>query len=845
MGFWSSLFGFDDRQAPPQVVNQATKFPEELAPYIKELLGEAQTLYGAQKEEGYQPYTGETIAPLTPEELQAQEGLKGLIGTAQPYLKEALETYRTGAEKFTPEAAQEYMSPYQRAVTDIEKREAQKVFERDIMPRFEKQAVQAGGMSGLGSRAAIQAGQLGQAQMQQMGDIEAKGLQKSYMDAQKLFADQKARERLTAGDIGRTGVGMYQAGLADQGLLQDIGQQKRELGQAALDEAYYKFLKEQSYPQDIISQYSGTVYGTPKIGPSRTTTTTGNLAPYQPGVGQQLMGLGLAGLNIYGMGGGFGNSSIVGKAFQAPGGGTRSLLKEGGQIESGLSNLPVVRRQTGGPNKPSLEWLARHGRTLEIRQDAAKKLGLGESIADPRYIKRIQQAPATPLSTTKKALAALSQSTLPPGTLNVGTGGPGEFEGSAGELSARREEGQREKPSGQGRSSSPTDIKRFIQGLYQGDRGDLENIGVVGIDEISGGTIGGMNVKPDIKKTIAAREATLAQDPRFNKAIQRKRKEDAIKKEMEIRTGGQTEIEKLQQEGYTAEEEANTAFLKEQEELVEKLGGYPGDIIGDAIDKGMEERGIVGMLTKTLNVTAKGLGKRSEKINSELRKLNKNEFEIKKELRKDKRTDKLANLEKKQDISLKEIAAKVGLEKELEKLPFDLRKQVLSELVSESALEDSAINKTAKAHKIITDYINAYTAYIKAKKEGTTSQIKGSDYNALIKSIDSKLNSIIDEKTQTIGGKAITAESRKEIANIRTTAERILGGEISYKGRTGPIAARAYANDKINSLGADPRPQGVPSDAKKGTYEGKTIWIIDKNTAYDATGKRIKIKQEN
>ena len=338
MGFWSSLFGFGDSKPATQVVQQVSKFPEELSPYIKEILGEAQTLYGAQKEEGYQPYTGETIAPLTPEELQAQEGLKGLVGTAQPYLKEALETYRTGAEKFTPEAAQEYMSPYQRAVTDIEKREAQKVFERDVMPRFEKQAVQAGGMSGLGSRAAIQAGQLGQAQMQQMGDIEAKGLQKSYMDAQKLFAEQKARERTAAGDIGRTGTGLYQAGLADQGLLQSIGQQKRELGQTALDEAYYKFLKKQAYPQDIISQYSGTVYGAPNIGPSKTITSTGT--PYQPSTGQTLLGLGLTGLNIYGMGGGFGGD-WTGKQFQK-----NVWGKKGGSI-GGLSGLPVVRRKSG------------------------------------------------------------------------------------------------------------------------------------------------------------------------------------------------------------------------------------------------------------------------------------------------------------------------------------------------------------------------------------------------------------------------------------------------------------------------------------------------------------------
>ena len=194
------------------------------------------------------------------------------------------------------------MSPYQRAVTDIEKREAQKVFERDVMPRFEQQAVQAGGMSGLGSRAAIQAGQLGQAQMQQMGDIEAKGLQKAYMDAQKGFAAQKARERQLAGDIGKTGPAMLQAGLAEQGIMQDIGQQKRNLVQGALDEAYYKFLKEEAYPQDILASYSGTTYGSaPFVSPGRsgTRTETGP-QPYQQSPGQQLLGLGMAGLNMYG-----------------------------------------------------------------------------------------------------------------------------------------------------------------------------------------------------------------------------------------------------------------------------------------------------------------------------------------------------------------------------------------------------------------------------------------------------------------------------------------------------------------------------------------------------------------
>ena len=158
MGILSSLFGIGGGGGRPstQTVVQSQKIPEELSPFVKEILGEAQALYKGDIERGYDPYTGLTTAPFTDEQLQAQADLTGLRGTQAPFIQEALDIQREGAEKFTPEVAQEYMSPYQRAVTDIEKREAKRVFERDIMPRFEKTAVDAGGLSGLGTRAGVQ-----------------------------------------------------------------------------------------------------------------------------------------------------------------------------------------------------------------------------------------------------------------------------------------------------------------------------------------------------------------------------------------------------------------------------------------------------------------------------------------------------------------------------------------------------------------------------------------------------------------------------------------------------------------------------------------------------------------
>jgi len=347
MGILSSLFGIGGSKPSTSTVVQQQNIPKELAPFIKEILGEAQTLYKADIERGYDPYTGLTTAPFTPEQEAAQEGISGLVGTTAPFLAEAFDIYQEGAEKFTPEVAQEYMSPYQRAVTDIEKREAQTQFERTALPTFEKRAVDAGGMSGLGTRAGVEAAEMQRGQSQLLADIEAKGLQSAYQDARLGFEQQKAREQQMAGNIGRTGPALFQAGLAERGAQMGVGEQKREAAQSELDEAYFKFLEERGFPQQTLTDYSQTVYGSPLSKQPFGTTRTETSTPFVSSPGSQLMGLGLGGLNIYGMGGGFGvptpgkwNPANFYSNMQA---------KQGGQINPrGLSGLPVVRRAYAG-----------------------------------------------------------------------------------------------------------------------------------------------------------------------------------------------------------------------------------------------------------------------------------------------------------------------------------------------------------------------------------------------------------------------------------------------------------------------------------------------------------------
>ena len=343
MGFLSSLFGVKDRTPATTTNVVSTKLPEELAPFVKEVLGEAQDLYKGEIERGYDPYTGQTIAPLTDEEQQAMSGIAGLTGTTQPLIQEALDTYRKGGDEFTAETAEKFMSPYQQAVTDIQLREAQRKFEGDTLPRLEAQAVGAGAMSGLGSRAGVEMAEAQRSQNQLLADIQARGSQAAFQDARQAFEAQQGRERQMAGDIGRTAPALFQAGLAEAGALQTVGQQKRELGQLGLDEAYQRYLMERNFPKQTLADYSNTIYGSAPSFGTGAGTTTGTKMPGAPSMGQQLLGLGLTGLNIYGAGTAGGQPFSAQRAI----GNITGYKKEGGQVSGGLSDLPVVKAQAG------------------------------------------------------------------------------------------------------------------------------------------------------------------------------------------------------------------------------------------------------------------------------------------------------------------------------------------------------------------------------------------------------------------------------------------------------------------------------------------------------------------
>ena len=832
MGFLSSLFGVSDRTPKTTQVVQTSKLPEELAPFVTDVLGEAQAMYQAETERGYDPYTGETIAGFTPQEEQALTGLEGLVGTTKPYLDEAVETYRKGGDQFTAEVAQQYMSPYQQAVTDIEKRKAQENFEANVMPAFEAQAIsQGGGPGGLGTRAGIQAAELQRGQSQLLADIEAQGLQRAYADARTGFEAHKKREQTMADSIARAGTGILAGGIQEQGALQAAGEQRRGMGQAVLDEAYGKFLEEKNFPNQTLSDYSSTIYGAApsfKSGVGARTTTEMRGAP---SMGQQLLGLGMAGLNSF-------TSGTLGNIFQRKAeGGPVIEAQTGLSLEDQIRNLSQQKRRVYRTPRTAAETKFKRS-FPQRRADIQRSKNFLRGIQQEDEVK-IQKAMQNEFKNFPPDVARkLAMDTLKPkpyspsqiqggrGNINPPQGLEGINLGNMQGTKTTRTLEELNKPITQkasslkdiiagtgGQSAKQNQINNTINTLtgmlpvkysrqpgqpVAGDTTNLKRIGDLG----SGQAL--TLQQPDVDALIKSREQSIREtDPRFDVDAQRKRKSGALNNMLTTLRSNLNKKVKIQEEGYTQDDEALETFLDESEKSIREDGATTSDIMADAIDQGMNEPTIVTMLTKVLNVNEKGVQKRAREVNKELRDLNKQKFIMEKESRKEKRTDKLANAEKDSEIALKKIAGELKIQEDLDMLPSELKKQAMAELTAISTLKTNDLNRLMNVYKVMAEYKRL--AILARKNEidaSTTTPVKSSQYNALLKFFDTIIESISDPAVGVVGGKPIGTEARRRNALINDRAAQILAGKMRnpHSGEIGEAAARSYIRTELENL---------------------------------------------
>jgi len=321
--------------APPpapaqQTVSQTSEFPEELKPYISDILERAKTRAEARDEAGYQIFPGPRLAGFTPEQIAAQTGITGLVqqgissdpmlASAKTYMAPAFGSTLAATQQFTPAAAQQYMSPYMQSVVDIQKREAQ----REGKQAMQKLAGQAAMTQPFGgSRQAILEAEQMRNQAQLLSDIQQKGSQVAFEQAAAQFEREKARQLTGGQQLAALGELAPRLATAELGALAGVGAQKQEQAQRATDIGYQQFLEEQQYPERVLQEYSSIIRGFP-LTPNVFSVTQTAVPP--PNLATQAIGLLGAGASGY-------------KAFASTGGGLSSLP---------LKKTKVVKKQYGG-----------------------------------------------------------------------------------------------------------------------------------------------------------------------------------------------------------------------------------------------------------------------------------------------------------------------------------------------------------------------------------------------------------------------------------------------------------------------------------------------------------------
>jgi len=328
--------------AGTQVVEQRSEFPDEIKPFITDILEKAQARFNQQTGQPMPIYPGGVegrIAPMESEQVEALEGYRqagrsGLAGaglsSARPYYEAGLSALGESMKGYGPQQAQQYMNPYQQAVVDVAKREAI----RQAQPTFRSIGDRAESTGAFGgSRQAIAEAEANRNLQQQLGDIQTRGMQSAFEQGRAAFEQQKAREAAGAGRLFGQAPLAYRQGLSELAALEGVGKTTRAEDQRKKNLLYEQFQQEQMYPTKALSEYQSIVRGFP-YQPSMYRTEQ-NLAP-SPGLGQQLMGgLGAAG-SIYGAMGGFGKGGF-GNVFGQTGGqvGGLASLASGGQIQGG------------------------------------------------------------------------------------------------------------------------------------------------------------------------------------------------------------------------------------------------------------------------------------------------------------------------------------------------------------------------------------------------------------------------------------------------------------------------------------------------------------------------------
>lgn len=267
---------FGSPPPPPPVTTtsvQTKEIPEELKPYVKEVLSEAQDIYKTRKGEGYVPFTGQEIAGFTPEQERAFDLTSDVVGQTQAFATPAAQFAGLAGLGTTDADISRFMNPYASQVIDIAERERRRAGDIEAQ-ELAAQSVKAGAFGG--SRQGILEAERRRNLEQGITDIRTAGLGQAFKQAVEQ-AQAQQESRLGAARSLTELAQVAPRGTADElARLEAVGAARRGQSQAELDIAQRKFLEERTFPEATLQQYSQFIQPTQgALGAAGTLTKTG------------------------------------------------------------------------------------------------------------------------------------------------------------------------------------------------------------------------------------------------------------------------------------------------------------------------------------------------------------------------------------------------------------------------------------------------------------------------------------------------------------------------------------------------------------------------------------------
>jgi len=321
----------------------SSNIPEWARPYAQDLLGFGAALtfpkfnpQTGRLETGFQPYGEELVAGLSPLQQQAMGDLSrmqvspqtsqatGFTGLAALQAQNLAQYNPLAAQQYYQSAFQQpggldqYMSPYMQNVVEEQKRQAVQDYQRQL-PSLGAASVRAGARGG--TREALLQSEAQRGLQQQLGTIQATGLQNAFQQAQQAAMQDAAmraqyglagtqlgeqsrqfgaglglqglqQQLAAAGQLGQLGQQQYQQQAGILGAQLGAGAQQQALRQQQLTSNYQRFIDEMQYPYKQLEFFSNLLRGTP------SSAQTTNVYTPAPSPFAQISGLtgGLGGL---------------------------------------------------------------------------------------------------------------------------------------------------------------------------------------------------------------------------------------------------------------------------------------------------------------------------------------------------------------------------------------------------------------------------------------------------------------------------------------------------------------------------------------------------------------------